>query len=175
MPTELEAKLKVRDLAVVRERLVATGAERVSKVREVNTYLAVPDVDSGLRVRDETDEDGNSRRRLTFKGPKQAGPFKQREEFEVDIDDAEVMLMIFTRLSMPPTLVFEKNRETFNLGSCEVVLDELPRLGTFIEVEGPDEATVTHVLEQLELDPAEAISEGYASMFASAGVTEARF
>ena len=47
MPTELEAKLKVEDLAAVRQRLVAVGAERVSKVREVNTYLQMPDPDSG--------------------------------------------------------------------------------------------------------------------------------
>ena len=105
-------------------------------------------------MRDETNEDGDSRRRLTFKGPKQAGAFKQREEIEVDIDDAAAMLKIFSQPSLPPSLVFEKNRETFNLDGCEVVLDELPRLGTFVEVEGPDEATVTHVLEQLELDPA---------------------
>ena len=175
MPDEIEAKVRVDDLAAVRSRLLAAGAARVGRVREVNTYYALPDADCGLRTRLETDERGQTRGRVTFKGPRQAGPYKRREEIEFDASDTAAAGLLLERLGHAPSLLFEKRRETFTLDGCEVVLDELPELGTFVEVEGPDDAAVAAVLKRLELDGHKPLHDGYASMIAATGKRELRF
>lgn len=179
MPVEIEAKVKVDDLRPVREALLAAGARRISKVRELNTYFACGDPDCGLRTRREVDEQGNVRGRVTFKGPRQQAAYKQREEIEYDASDTDAAGRILERLGHAVALRFEKDRETFELDDCEVVLDELPRLGTFVEVEGPSEASVRGVLGRLNLGGAETLTAGYASMISDllsgTGETELRF
>ncbi len=167
MPVEIEAKVRVDAHDPVRRALEDAGALRVKKVHEVNTYLATSDPDEGLRVRHETDEAGGVRVRVTFKGPRQAGAFKQREELEYDAADAETAIAVFERLGHGITLVFEKDRETFTLDGCEIVLDAIDGLGLFVEVEGPDENTVRTMLDRLGLGDHESLIQGYASMLAN--------
>ena len=45
---------------------------------------------------------------------------------------------------------------SWKLGGCTVELDELPHLGTFVEIEGPSEAAILKVRDQLQLDRAAA-------------------
>ena len=175
MADEIEAKVKVDSLDSVRQRLLDAGAERVGKVLEVNTYYRLADADCGLRTRLETDETGGTRGRVTFKGCRQPGPYKRREEIEFDASDTAAAGLLFERLGHGRALVFEKRRETFALAGCEVVLDELPTLGTFVEVEGETEDAVTAVLKRLGLGGHESLQQGYASMIAATGETELRF
>ncbi|MHC5103080.1 MAG: hypothetical protein ACYSOQ_06655 [Planctomycetota bacterium] len=52
----------------------------------------------------------------------------------------------------------------WKLDECEVCLDELPELGCFVEVEGPDEETISSVLRKLSLHNEPHITKSYASM-----------
>jgi adenylate cyclase class 2 len=174
MPDEIEAKLKVDDLAPVREKLTAAGATWVSKVRETNTYFEIVGEDAALRTRHEVDEAGKPRGRVTYKGPRRGGAFKTRQELEFDVSDASVAARLLELCGHRPVLVFEKLRETFTLDGCEVVLDELPILGTFVEVEGPDEPSIYAVVHRLGLNADDSLDQGYASMYAAAAVFEAR-
>ena len=149
MPVELEAKMKVNDLDAVRSRLRDAGASRVGSVVEVNAYYDTPGGDlekgdAGLRLRRERDgESGRERHRVTYKGKQgHGGQLKQREEIETDVSDADAIEAIFSKLALSRTLRFEKRRETWTLDGCEVVLDELPVLGTFVEIEGESESRV---------------------------------
>ncbi len=179
MPLEIEAKVKVEDLRPVREALLAAGAQRVSKVREVNTYFMAADPEVALRTRQEIDEAGTMRSRVTYKGPRQPGRFKRREEIEFDVTDADAAGELLDRLGHQRAMVFEKDRETFILDDCEIVLDELPLLGTFVEVEGPTEEAIHAALTRVGLGDAPTISTGYASMIRNllvkTGATELRF
>lgn len=58
----------------------------------------------------------------------------------------------------------EKERWTFVIGELEVALDRLPFLGWFIEVEGPSEAAIEHVLLALRLSSQNAIRQNYAEL-----------
>jgi predicted adenylyl cyclase CyaB len=174
MAVEVEAKVKVDDLDAVRRQLAEVGAVFIRSVRERNTYLATANEDEGLRVRHEVGEN-HVRTRITFKGPRQAGRMKRREEIEIDVDDAASSVKIFERLGHGVTLQFEKDRETWTLDGCEVVLDRLPLLGTFVEVEGADEAAIDAVLRRLDLHELPTIGRGYASMLYEAGGGERIF
>jgi adenylate cyclase class 2 len=170
MATELEAKMRVPDHVAVREALRAHGATRVGSVMELNTFFDTKDrallaQDKGLRVRHACDfETGDERHVITYKGPQQAGELKRREEIEFAADDGEQAALLLERLGYGPTLSFEKRRETWRVDDCLVELDELPQLGCFVEIEGPDEEAVLAVRETLDLDHYPLVKKSYIAM-----------
>lgn len=173
MALELEAKMQVADLDAVRERLRGLGATPRGKVLETNVFFDTPDrsllaADEGLRVRSEVALDGEAEpaMRVTFKGPRQQGMVKTREELEAGVTDAEAMCRILEGLRFERVLLFEKRREAFELDGCEVVLDELPHLGTFVEIEGDDEAAVMAVREKLGMGDEPLLTTSYVSLMA---------
>jgi predicted adenylyl cyclase CyaB len=185
MGIEIEAKMRVADHEAVRRQLREVGATRKGLTRETNRFFDGPgrrlaSADQGLRLRTNTNsETGDAAHVVTFKGPRQAGKFKTREELEFATDDVDATATIFQHLGYPLELSFEKRRETWELDGCKVELDELPHLGTFVEVEGPDERIVESVRAKLGLQNEPSISEGYASMVAKhlkkAGGRELKF
>lgn len=170
MSTELESKISVSSHEPVRGRLRAAGAAYVGRVLEINRIL--DDADGrllrdgcGLRIRRVDVLDGRgSKPTVTFKGRKMPGRFKQREEWESEIDDADALASILAGLGFTDRIVFEKRRESWRLGSCAVELDEVPKLGLFVEVEGPDEAGIDAVLGLLELSDQPSIQESYIAL-----------
>lgn len=175
MAMEIEAKVRVPSHDAVRQRLRALGATGGEVTHETNVFFDSPDgalrrSDRGLRIRTNRRPSGTTVE-LTCKGPKVASPdhVKSREEIEVQLpaDSAQAMTAVLTRLGYPPTLSFEKRRETWHLGTTEVVLDTLPRLGTFVEVEADDAASVRHVLEQLGLAAEPLVTESYIALIAA--------
>ncbi len=167
MATELEAKLKVESLDAARAALRSAGASRLGSRHETNTMLDRPadplaPRDAALRVRACCVLDGPPQSaRLTFKGPANASRFKSREELEVAVDDAGETIRILEALGFVVTMLYEKRRETWRLGPCTVEVDELPELGAFIEIEGPDEAAVAAAKRQLQMDDAPHIAGSY--------------
>jgi len=172
MATELEAKMQVMDHAPVRERLRRRGATRVGAVLELNTFFDTCERilvvgDKGLRIRHTRDlENGSERQIVTYKGPQQSGDLKHREEIECIADDGAQAALLLERLGYAPTLSFEKRRETWRLDDCLVELDELPRLGFFVEIEGPDEEAVLSARGALELDDSPLATKSYIAMVA---------
>ena len=139
MAVEREAKMQVKDHEQIRARLRELEAVRVGRVLESNTFFDSDDRrllagGQGLRIRRERSLDGDKaqRAKLTFKGPRQPGVLKTREEIEIGISDADAMEQVIEKLGLALVLRFEKRRETWTLDGCEVVLDELPRLGLFV-------------------------------------------
>ena len=61
-------------------------------------------------------------------------------------------------------LSFEKRRETLELDGCKVELDELPHLGSFVEIEGPDEEAVLRVREKLGLADRPIVKTSYIAL-----------
>jgi adenylate cyclase class 2 len=169
MGQEIEAKIKVEDLQAVRNRLQAARAIRKAKYLETNTFFDTPDrslqsADRGLRIRVAVDEQNRSRCIVTMKGPLQRGQFKTREEIEFTASDAEAVRTIFENMGYHTSLSFEKRRESWSLGDCEVDLDELPYLGNFVEIEGKSDVAIAAVRDSLGLAGLPSITSGYISM-----------
>ena len=170
MPVEREAKMQVADHERVRARLAELGAQRRSLVLEVNSFYDTEDrrllaAGEGLRIRRVQTLDGPKQPdRVTFKGKRQPGILKTREELEIEVSDAAAMQQVFERIGFSRVLRFEKRREIHELDGCEVALDELPRLGKFVEIEGPTEAAVMAVREKMGLSEAPLITASYVAM-----------
>lgn len=170
MPLEIEAKVRCDDLDAIRQRLRDAGARRLGQVKETNIFFDTPErslqrADRGLRLRVNRNLDtGHSTIVITHKGPRQAGPFKARQETELRVDDAEAAAALLEALGYARTLTFEKRRESWRLDECSIELDELPRVGSFVEIEGPTEAQVQAVKDRLGLGALPHIDTPYIAM-----------
>jgi len=170
MPVETEAKLRVSSHEPLRARLLALGARRVGSVLETNHIFDSPTRsllanDQGLRVRRiETIDGAGEPATLTYKGPRDAGLLKRRREIELVISDAEAARAMLAALGFQEVLTFQKRRERWRLEACRIELDELPHLGCFIEVEGPDVQNVQDVLERLGLGNETIVPQSYIAM-----------
>ena len=146
MHEEIEAKLKVDSLEEVEGGLArvrsfiragdgADGCVLRHARRRVDAVGQVPA--SADR------EDGRARAAvLAYKGPKQQDDYKKRTEIEIGVNDAERPSRCLAALGYRKALAFNKRRRLWRLHDCEVALDELPLLGVFVEIEGPDSRTM---------------------------------
>lgn len=172
MALEIEAKMQVHDHAPIRQVLESAGARRLHRHLETNTFLDTVDRQlqrngSGLRIRRARDVDtGLVTAVMTHKGPRQPGLIKIRPEAEVKVASYEDAVTLMEALGYRITLCFEKRRDSWKLDECEVELDELPRLGSFVEIEGPSETAIEAVRGRLALGGCQLVQMGYAEMVA---------
>lgn len=173
MAIEIEAKLRCENPESLRRRLRELGAEYVGQVMESNIFLDTQDEslragDCGLRLRVNRDlADDSQRIVLTYKGPRRPGVLKSREEIELRVDDQTSAVALFERLGFVRTLTFEKRRQTWRLDGCSVELDELPHIGTFVEIEGSSEAQVLALQKRLGLADQPNIDTPYVGLLAA--------
>lgn len=179
MAEEIEIKFRIDDPALFRRRLESAAARRSESLLETNWLFDTPDGglrhhDCGLRVREMRIEDGKTTRTtLTFKGPRVSGELKVREEVETTVHDATAVRLILARLGYRPMVLFEKRRECWQLGACEVTLDELPRLGWWLEIEGPTAEEVGKTRQVLGLGDVSPVAQTYVEMAARHGTPDA--
>lgn len=170
MPVEIEAKMHVRDLEQVRRRLREVGATFVGDMLERNTFYDTEDRellagDRGLRVRTALlQQTGVVTSTMTYKGPRHHGPLKSRDELETTVGDAEQAGGLLEALGFGPVLSFEKKRQTWDLADCRVELDELPYIGSFVEIEGATEGKILELRNDLGLADASLIKTSYVAM-----------
>lgn len=169
MATEIELKVRVDGFDGLAERLRAVAATHVADMFEINAFYDAPDEslqrgDRGLRLRHVQTNGGPSRTEMTYKGPRADGPVKRRTEIEIEVSDIDGAADMLDALGYQRMLRFEKRRSRYRLDGCLVELDELPRLGRFIEIEGPTEAAVTELQNKLGLGDLPTESRGYATL-----------
>ncbi len=143
MSYEVEVKYRCANHDELAARLHGIGATAGQAVDQEDLYLNHPARDfaqtnEAFRIRQVGD--GN---RLTYKGPKHAGPTKTRREIEIAFADGrrtfEQMVELFESLGFRPVATIRKRRETFHLAfqehNIEIALDVAEGLGTFAEIE----------------------------------------
>jgi len=168
--TEIEAKLKVDSLRQIVEKLVELGAEFLAEQLQTDCYFddaqsTLKNSDKALRLRRQV-TDNTENVLLTYKGPKVKDNFKKRQEIEIEIKDADSAEKLLLSLGYEKALVFEKKRRIWRVGNCIVALDELPLLGDFVEIEGPDDERIVDVQKSLGLANVPHIVESYADLVA---------
>ncbi|MHC4498825.1 MAG: class IV adenylate cyclase [Planctomycetota bacterium] len=170
MCVEIEAKLKVESHQRLVKKLAELGAEFLAEQAQTDYYF-----DDANRTLTASDECLRVRRLLmgqtekvllTYKGPKEKHELKRRQEIEVEVQGRDSMEKLLSALGYEEVLAFEKKRRLWRIGDCEVALDELPLLGSFVEIEGPDANKITDVQERLGLEHLLHIPDSYASLVA---------
>ncbi|MFN0134481.1 MAG: class IV adenylate cyclase [Phycisphaerae bacterium] len=160
MSREIEIKYRLATGDVLDARVVALGAKPHGRFLERSVILDQSDrtllaANSALRVRERISLVAgatSAQRLLTFKGPLlDGGSVKQREEIELTVSDFAAAVTLFERLGYRGVIYYERRRETWRLGECEVAIDELPDRSTFVEIEGPSVAAVQACAQSLDL------------------------
>lgn len=180
MPHEIEAKYPVRNLTPLRRRLRAVGAVFLGTVVQTDRFYDLPDGTyhrrgCGLRLRSlqvarRGAETLDVRPEVTFKGPlKAARRVKVRREIQTRLDDERSARLLLAACGLVQTACYRKRRSRYRLGQCRVELDEVPSLGTFVEIEGPDERTIEAVRDLLRIET-EHISASYLHLLAARGL-----
>ncbi|RJP70760.1 MAG: class IV adenylate cyclase [Candidatus Abyssobacteria bacterium SURF_17] len=159
---EIEAKVRPKNLSKLRSSLKSAGAVFKGRGLEKNWLFDHPEqalaaTDKLLRLREDI------RVSLTFKGPRQNSQFKKREEIEIEFPDTSSARSLLEAVGFIHWFYYEKFRETWKLGSATIVVDELPQLGVFVEVEAETDAEVEAVVRKLKL-PRKYISSTYVEL-----------
>jgi adenylate cyclase class 2 len=168
MCVEIEAKLKVDAHDRIVQKLTELGAEFIAEYLQKDWHFDDADsklakTDSCLRLRSQL-AGRQEAIFLTYKGPKERNKFKRRKEIELELKDADSIEKLLLALGYEKTLSIEKKRRLWQLGNCEVALDQLPLLGSFVEIEGPDEQTIADVQKNLGLSDLPHIQKSYAAL-----------
>jgi len=198
MAKETEIKLRITDVPAFHRELKRMGARPASpgtsRVHEENVIFDTPQGGLAkhgqlLRIRTETPEvRGKSKKSapkqrviLTFKQPmtrpgvaetesRSDGPYKVRDEIEVEVAESGNLTRIFEGLGMNGWFRYEKYRTTFRLPASKawakgllIELDETP-IGTFVELEGPAEA-IDRAAEELGYSKRDYVLKNYLRLY----------
>jgi len=171
MNIEIEAKIKVESLEEIVVRLADMGGQMECDLLQVDTYFddtgeTLLASDCGLRLRKQSTGEGQ-KIILTYKGPRQKTSFKSRAEIEIEVSDFAHSVQLLAALGYEKALVFEKRRQVWQLPDSAVCLDELPLVGSFIEIEASSEQAVADTLRKLQLADFPHINESYAHLVRS--------
>ena len=160
MPIEIEKKYRLtkEQRTRVSQRLREISATRRNEVFEENTIYTGHDLAAESKVlRLRRVGDGAT---LTFKQRLPSStPIKQQREEETAVANPSAMGAILEAVGFTPKLVYEKRRETWSLGTAEIVLDELP-FGLFMEIEGK-ESEIEAIESQLAIKDLEPENSTY--------------
>jgi adenylate cyclase class 2 len=174
---EVELKLRTEHDGL-RDSLAEIGAKPMGTVSQVDTYYDHPvrafgETDEALRIRRETDEDGENAT-VTYKGPLLDDDSKTREEIETSVDDGETMAAVLESVGFEPAATVEKTRERYQHGEYTLALDSVTGLGEFLEVEteaeeiAPAREGAIRLIERLGLDPDQGIQRSYLGLLLAA-------
>ena len=152
----------------IAQRLSQLSAKSGPTVTQTDYYFddshsTLEKSDKALRLRCQMQE-GKQKNIFSFKGPRQGGEFKRRREIQFGIDNVERAIELFSSLGFEKSLAFQKRRQVWHVEDCEVALDELPLLGTFVEIEGPSEEKIAGVQAKLGLASLAHIPDSYATL-----------
>jgi adenylate cyclase, class 2 len=172
MPTEIEKKYRLTaeraESLRARVRELAGEASRGTEFEE-NTIYAGAGLGPGLRALRLRRVEGRAVLTLKERQPSSEA-IKRQRELETEVADAEATDAILRALGYAPALVYEKRRETWQLGVAEVVLDELP-FGWYAEIEGDADA-ILEAERRLDLSDAEPEHATYPALARAKGRRE---
>lgn len=165
MAIEREVKFYLNGTKNIQRRLMSAGAEIIHpRVLERNLRFDFPDrslTAAGKVLRLRQDE----RVRLTFKErASKEDLISEHVELEMEVSDMQTAQDLLAALGYEVSVLYEKYRTTYRLHDVEIVLDELP-FGIFLEIEGPDAASIQAAAAALGLNWKARATNSYIGLF----------
>lgn len=159
---ETELKYLGADAEALRAGLRGAGA-RLGAERRLETNLVFDDDAGSLRATDRLLRlrDG---RELTVKLPVKSDRYKSRREITVPVEGGPVEDLL-EALGYRVAARYEKYREGWDLDGMWITIDEMPFLGTVVEIEG-DGGKIDETARRVGLDGLETSTMNYLALFA---------
>ena len=166
---EIKARVVALDAIRMNAQSLASGPGEI--LHQTDTFFAVPD--GRLKVREFSDGTGEL---ISYHRPNQRGP-KTSVYTRYGCENAKALADTLSRV-LPVRGVVTKRREVFLVGSTRVHLDDVDRLGSFVELEvvlsdgesvEDGERVARELLLALEIPESGLISEAYIDLLQGAG------
>lgn len=170
---EIEIKLKVEDLEAVAQKLLEKGCKLSEPVCQYDVIYTLKEKPPRL----EYAKEGDISIRIRRSGGKAELNLKEQRsgemdnlEYETEVKDPEAMHSILIKLGYIPEVEVKKRRQKGKIGEYEICLDDVEKLGTFVELEklssdgaNPDEVReeLLRELEKLGLSRRDEETRGY--------------
>lgn len=162
----VEIKARCNEPRNIRNYLLMNNAEFKGTDEQSDTYFHVPN--GRLKLRE-----GNIENNLIFyERINQSGP-KNSHFNLVKIDDANGLKEVLTK-SMGVKVVVKKKREIYYIGNVKFHIDEVPGLGSFVEIEAGNiladltkeqlMAQCDFYMQAFEINPEDLIEVSYSDM-----------
>ena len=161
MALEVEVKARVNG-KLIREKLSKINLYPVKKEKQVDVYFHHPCrdfklTDEAIRVRK-----SGGKFYLTYKGPKIDLDTKSREEIQLQVKGD-----VFSLLEKLGFVAFEKivkERELYQWEKLNICLDQVEKLGSFVEIEGKsldEKGKIFYILNKLGIPLNSLIRKSY--------------
>jgi adenylate cyclase class 2 len=146
---EIEVKILEINVVEVEKKLKGMGAERVFEGEVISIYFDFSDKclekeSKILRLRQKGNEVI-----LTYKELISQDKTKIMDEYELVVDDFEIMKGIFERIGLFPLYEFKKHRTTYKLNETSFEIDKYPDIPAFLEIEAPNLNTIDELISEL--------------------------
>lgn len=138
---EVEIKVSVKNITKIEECLLKNGFIKGAHIKESDYYFdnevhEIRNNDQALRIRSSYDLDADVKYNLmTFKGSKMDEISMTRKEFEIQIDDADTCMQIFSSLGYKNIYPVIKERQYYHKDCMTACIDQVEKLGCFMELE----------------------------------------
>lgn len=164
----IEYEIKVLDVdeSIVKQKLKNLGAIYIDsyKYRRYIFELPSKNKDEWLRLRTNGEQST-----LTYKNSR-SNTISGTEEIEIIVESFERAKDLLIRSGFNPVSYQENDRELYMLGKIELCIDKWPLIPAYLEIEGPNEKSVTKVLKSLKLDEFQTTSESTARVYERYGL-----
>jgi len=168
----IEIKARIGDLDAVRARALSVASGASEHLEQRDTFFVVPD--GRLKVREFADGSGEliAYHRRDDSGPKESRYTRCRVERARDLVEALAMVLAVRG-------VVAKRREVFMVDRTRVHLDQVERLGSFVELEvvlageedaGIGERVARELLDALAIPPSALVAGAYIDLLEAARV-----
>jgi adenylate cyclase class 2 len=156
---ERKYRLSIDEMVRLTVLLERDGVRERSEVQD-NVRFAERSAGPGVDLRLRTVA---GRQELTLKGPRlERGPSKVREEWSVAVSgDVGPFL---EALGFAQVLTYRKRTSIYAFGGATVSIDDVDGLGSFCEIEAPDDEVIEAVVRALGLNASALEQRGYARL-----------
>lgn len=162
----VEIKAKCSDPSFIRQYLISKGADYRGTDEQTDTYFNVPN--GRLKLRE-----GNIENNLIFyERINQAGP-KNSHFHLVKVEDTKGLKALLTKSNAVKAVV-RKKREIYYINNVKFHIDEIPGLGSFVEIEAGNKLAdlseqqlreqCDFYLRELEINKSDLIDVSYSDM-----------
>ncbi len=159
---EIETKVLEVDVKAIVKKLKSFGAEKIQDVMLTVDWFSLLGVDKDkqpwfLRVRSYS----TGKIEVTWKGDLEVlGVSRKVKEIQLSVESHEKMKLLFEAIGLVVYAHQEKKRQSWKIGDVQFDLDTYPGMPSYLEIEGPGEREITHMIEKLNLAGKETWNDG---------------
>lgn len=165
---EYELKFKIKRKNDILPKLVRFGAKDLGKRKE--TDISIGAKGQGLRIRKFGRGGLVTHKNMVSRNVRA----KVRQEIQTEVSNIDNMIEMFRIVGFPEKKRREKIRHTFRMGDVLVLIDRLPFLGYFVEIEACSNTALKKAVKKLGFDPAKGSCESYDNIFLNYYIINAR-